>query len=85
LPCDGVCIGFKVPNVLCACSWETVKLAQGSTVTRPVVRLELGGRPVYITRIQPHIRNTSMLIRCDRHAAAATGGHLQAVASSAVQ
>lgn len=49
--------------VLCRCSWETVKQAQGGTVTRPVVRLELGGRPVFITRIQPHTRNTSMLIR----------------------
>lgn len=45
------------------CSWETVKLAQGGTVTRPVVRLELGGRPVILTRIQPSMKNTSMLIR----------------------
>lgn len=32
-----------------------------------MVRFELGGRPVYITRIQPHQRNTSMLIRCVLH------------------
>jgi hypothetical protein len=33
-------------------------------MTRPVVRLELGGRPVLFTRIQPESRSTSLLIRC---------------------
>jgi hypothetical protein len=61
----------SLPNVvkldlllLLLCRWEDATLAQGGKVTRPVVRLELGGRPVIITRIQPQMRNTSMLIRC---------------------
>jgi hypothetical protein len=29
-----------------------------------VVRLELGGRPVWFTRILPESRSTSLLIRC---------------------
>lgn len=35
-------------------------------MTRPVVRLELGGRPVWFTRILPESRSTSLLIRCVR-------------------
>lgn len=39
-------------------------MASGVQVTRPVVRLELGGRPVLFTRVFPEAKSTSLLIRC---------------------
>jgi hypothetical protein len=38
-------------------------MASGVQVTRPVVRLDLGGRPVLFTRVFPESKSTSLLIR----------------------
>lgn len=47
-------------------SWECTRLSSGVEVTRPVVRLDIDGRPVIFTRIHPESRSTSLLIRWGR-------------------
>eukprot|EP00775_Hariotina_reticulata_P002873 gene2873-3164_t len=44
-------------------SWEKVYNSQGVELTRPVVRVEAGGRPLIFTRIDPANRKTSVLLR----------------------
>jgi hypothetical protein len=43
--------------------WERCTNSRGAEVVRPVVRLDMGGRPVIITRVDPAVRSTSLLIR----------------------
>lgn len=43
-------------------------MSSGVEVTRPVVRLQLDGRLVILTRIFPESRSTSLLIRWVRWA-----------------
>lgn len=45
------------------CSWEKAYNSQGVELTRPVVRVEVGGRPLIFTRIDPANRKTSVLLR----------------------
>jgi hypothetical protein len=59
--------------------WECSTTACGAAVTRPVVRLELAGRPVIFTRIMPESKSTSMLIRSGQHPG---GGGAAAAAAS---
>lgn len=50
-------------RVVLACRWEKARNSRGEEVTRPVVRLEVEGRPVFITRISPEFKSTSVLVR----------------------
>jgi hypothetical protein len=44
-------------------SWEVCTTSAGVAVARPVIRLQLDGRPVILTRVDPDARSTSLIIR----------------------
>eukprot|EP00878_Enallax_costatus_P017872 GHUV01018783.1.p2 GENE.GHUV01018783.1~~GHUV01018783.1.p2 ORF type:complete len:114 (+),score=6.93 GHUV01018783.1:176-517(+) len=58
-----------VPAVSCCASchhyvrWERVRTSKGDEVSRPIVRMEIDGRPLIFTRINPDSKSTSVLVR----------------------
>lgn len=78
-PCDSLkrwyASKLRVKSALChmLCSaciwfgpdlrWERVRTSKGEEVSRPVVRMEIDGRPLIFTRINPDSKSTSVLVR----------------------